>query len=449
MILPWMLYCVVVGVVLGTAAALAEAACRHRGLAVRPIWAGAGAITVALCAVAWWAPGTGLPVGVGLGPLMVVGAPAAGAAADAWWVERVWTSAAAVVGRLGGVARSVRPLEPIVLGLWAAVSGALVLVLAGSAFALRRQAARWRRTRLRGVDVTISHAMGPAVVGVVRPRIVLPSWVLGEPDEAQGFVLRHEQEHLHAGDPWLVLASFLAAVLMPWNLALWWQFRRLREAVELDCDRRVLRYAGPARRRAYGELLFRVAHHLRAGVPRPALACFAERGTALERRIRTMLRLASPLPIKWTLTLIVGSAGLLALACSVPGPDSATAPETTEATSEVYEAAEVADEGEAGPRFTPYTVGPDITNRVEVTEALRSEYPPLLRNAGIGGTVTVWFYIDETGEVQDTRVQEGSGHAPLDEAALRVASKMHFTPALNRDQPVPVWVAFPITFQAR
>lgn len=449
MIVPWMLYSVVVAAVLGTAASLGEAACRHRGLAVRPIWAGAGVITLALCAAAWWAPGTGLQASIGLGSLVVVEAPASGAAGEGWWLASVWTNAAALIARLGGVAESVRPLEPIVLGLWAAVSGALVLVLNASALALQRRSARWRRTRLRGVDVTISHATGPAVIGVVRPRIVVPSWVLGETEEAQGLVLRHEQEHVHAGDPWLVLASFLVALLMPWNPALWWQFKRLREAVELDCDRRVLRDAGASRRRAYGELLLVVAHHLRASAPRPALACFAERGTALERRIRTMLRLASPLPLKWTLTLIVGSAGLLALACSVPGPDSPTAPETTEATSEVYEAAEVAEGPESGPQFTPYTVGPDIRNRAEVTEALQSEYPPLLRDAGIGGTVGVWIYIDENGEVHDTRIQEGSGHAALDQAALNVAATMDFTPALNRDQPVPVWVAFPITFQVQ
>jgi protein TonB len=103
----------------------------------------------------------------------------------------------------------------------------------------------------------------------------------------------------------------------------------------------------------------------------------------------------------------------------------------------------------AGPAFTPYTVGPDITNRADVTRALQREYPALLRDAGIGGTVNVWFYIDENGRVIDTRVQEGSGHRQLDEAALRVADVMEFSPALNRDKKVPVWVSFPITFQVR
>jgi protein TonB len=103
----------------------------------------------------------------------------------------------------------------------------------------------------------------------------------------------------------------------------------------------------------------------------------------------------------------------------------------------------------SAPTFTPYTVAPDLINRPEVSRALEREYPPLLRDAGIGGTARVWFFIDEDGRVQDRRLDASSGHAQLDEAAMAVASLMRFTAALNRDKKVPVWVAFPITFQVR
>jgi len=100
----------------------------------------------------------------------------------------------------------------------------------------------------------------------------------------------------------------------------------------------------------------------------------------------------------------------------------------------------------AAPTFTPYTVAPDLRNTSEVRRALEREYPPLLRDAGIGGTVNVWFFIDEGGSVLQTRVQKSSGHKALDDAALKVADIMEFSPALNRDKRVKVWVAFPITF---
>jgi len=101
------------------------------------------------------------------------------------------------------------------------------------------------------------------------------------------------------------------------------------------------------------------------------------------------------------------------------------------------------------PVFTPYTVAPDLRNREEVGRALEREYPPLLRDAGIGGTVVVYLFIDEEGAVQNTRVHTSSGHTSLDEAALRVGNVMRFSPAMNRDKKVPVWVSLPITFQVR
>ena len=103
----------------------------------------------------------------------------------------------------------------------------------------------------------------------------------------------------------------------------------------------------------------------------------------------------------------------------------------------------------AAPTFTPYTVRPDIKNRTAVARALEREYPPLLRDAGIGGTVQVWFFIDEDGSVVNTQVNESSGHKALDDAALQVANIIEFTPALNRDKRVPVWISLPITFTTR
>jgi len=103
----------------------------------------------------------------------------------------------------------------------------------------------------------------------------------------------------------------------------------------------------------------------------------------------------------------------------------------------------------AAPTFTPWTVEPGIRNRAELERALVREYPPLLRDAGIGGTVDVWFFIDEEGTVVKTQVAESSGHQALDDAALLVADIIQFSPALNRDKRVPVWISVPINFTTR
>lgn len=102
----------------------------------------------------------------------------------------------------------------------------------------------------------------------------------------------------------------------------------------------------------------------------------------------------------------------------------------------------------SAPTFTPYEVAPELKNRSEVQRALERHYPPLLRDAGIGGQPIVWFFIDENGRVQRTQLNKSSGHDALDQAALKVADIMEFSPALNRDKKVQVWVSLPITFRA-
>lgn len=103
----------------------------------------------------------------------------------------------------------------------------------------------------------------------------------------------------------------------------------------------------------------------------------------------------------------------------------------------------------AAPTFTPMTVRPSLRNNSEVQQALMRFYPPLLRDAGIGGTVNVWFFIDVNGKVVRTQVKTSSGYDAFDQAALKVADLMEFTPAYNRDKKVPVWVALDITFEVQ
>ena len=103
----------------------------------------------------------------------------------------------------------------------------------------------------------------------------------------------------------------------------------------------------------------------------------------------------------------------------------------------------------AEPVFTPYTVAPRILNVGDIQTAMVRAYPVLLRDAGIGGTVSVWYFIDEEGIVQSYRINESSGFQALDDAALAVADLYRFSPATKDGEAVAVWVTFPITFAVR
>jgi periplasmic protein TonB len=108
-----------------------------------------------------------------------------------------------------------------------------------------------------------------------------------------------------------------------------------------------------------------------------------------------------------------------------------------------------ADDISRAPTFTPMTVRPELQNTREIQRALERNYPPLLRDAGIGGTPVVWFFIDENGRVLRTQLSKSSGYDALDAAAIQVANMMQFSPALNRDKRVQVWVEIPVVFTAR
>ena len=80
--------------------------------------------------------------------------------------------------------------------------------------------------------------------------------------------------------------------------------------------------------------------------------------------------------------------------------------------------------------------------------ALGREYPSLLREGGIGGTVSVWFLIATDGHVVNTILHDSSGLEALDQAAMNVADVFPFRPAENEGAAVAVWVSLPVTFQA-
>lgn len=72
------------------------------------------------------------------------------------------------------------------------------------------------------------------------------------------------------------------------------------------------------------------------------------------------------------------------------------------------------------------------------------DYPPDLRQAGVGGEVVLRLRLTDKGRVIEAKLAESSGHPQLDEAVQRSVRRCRFDPALR--DGVPVWSN--LTFRA-
>jgi hypothetical protein len=276
-------------------------------------------------------------------------------------------------------ARLDRPLAAAWLALAAVALARLVVVAVQG----RRVVRRWPRRVVHGAPVRVSGDVGPAVAGALRPQVVLPAWALDDP--RLPVMLAHERAHVRAGDPLLLAAARAAAALLPWHPAVWWQLRRLRAAVEVDCDRRVLR-ARAADARAYGALLLDVAARPTAALP---VLAMASSPTLLRRRIdvittrrpaHALLRAAAPATL---------AAALVALACETPRP-TGPRPVARVPLTQVVPAADAVPEGHV--------------SAADVRDVLAAHAPDLLQT-GHRRSRRLWVVQEADGRV--SRVEHG------------------------------------------
>jgi len=312
-----------VSVLLGLAAATAEPVARALRLPTRFTWGVAMLGSVAL--VGWGlssptpVPLEPAPAGVTLSGDASASVPhALGHSGRGWW-DRLsplpGIALAAAHDRIPSPGPAIRTRGARLFALaWAGGSVLLVALLAGGALHHRRTRRRWPRESVLGHPVRIAPEGGPAVAGFLDPEILVPRWALELPEGELRLILRHEDEHRRARDPLLLGAASLLVALTPWNPVLWWQLRRLRDALEVDCDTRVLgrsRLRGRSRdedlstlpARPYAELLLRVGSmtpaRSRSHLPAPAPFVTPAIGgspTQLERRILAM-RTHRPRPL--------------------------------------------------------------------------------------------------------------------------------------------------------
>lgn len=414
MIAAWMIYITAVAAVIGLAALAMEHGFNALSRQTRWVWAAALVATMALPVYAFLRPAPPDPMAI-----TVVGtAPIANPATALTPASRIFVALEQISGPLGI--------------LWVIATACVVIVVAASWWRMRRQAASWAVGSVGGVPVRYSASSGPAVVGCFPGIIVLPRWTRTLDSEWQQMMVAHEEEHLRAQDTGLILSALFLVALLPWCPIAWWMFGRLRHAIELDCDHRVLRRGYD--RKAYGNLLIELTQRAIRG-PVPA-AAFAAPKPLLTRRIRLMMK-PTLRRYRWHAVLAAAAAvTLTAIGCELPTPpteDKSSQSEPEQLTANLHVARELLQEAEGRleRRFGEGPIGDEEREEL-VGTILRTKRALEEAMAANGGNFE--FTASEVGPADEQAVSEAEfGRFRLRAIEETAAGALHSNPQVYVD----------------
>ena len=104
--------------------------------------------------------------------------------------------------------------------------------------------------------------MSPCLLGVLKPKILLPSWIIKAFSEEQiRYILVHELAHIKRKD---VLTNWLITItqLIYWfNPFVWIAFYNMRKDMELACDSLALSYIDEKELKNYGNIIIQMAEY--------------------------------------------------------------------------------------------------------------------------------------------------------------------------------------------
>ncbi|MGS0674878.1 TonB family protein [Shewanella sp. 0m-4] len=155
----------------------------------------------------------------------------------------------------------------IALSIWLVGIAAMVTLLSLQAIALTRILSTATRVHHTGANLpTYSHpgVQSPMLVGVINPKIILPSNFIQLNADEQQSIIAHEQYHHQRRDLLSNLLAYSALSLFWFNPICWLAYRRFRDDQELACDAFVTQSLNKQQKICYSQVLLaysQQAHH--------------------------------------------------------------------------------------------------------------------------------------------------------------------------------------------
>jgi TonB family protein len=316
----------------------------------------------------------------------------------------------------GGQGDSAFRFAAILPWLW--LSGALLLALK-----LVRDQQRFRRAlgRLRpgpdGCWIAERSGVGPAVIGWLAPRIVLPAdFAERYSPQQQALVLAHERCHLRHGDLHISLLASALRCLYWFNPLLQIAFRALRFDLELACDAATLANH-PGSRRSYADAMLNT-QLADLGLP---VGCYWQSSHPLKKRIAMLNKPTagrSRLLLSAAVALCLTAATGMAAWAAQGGASTADAdrPATTRLSDSSYRS------------LKP------------------PKYPSEALEAKVSGKVLLRVLVGVDGLPAQIEVEHSEPAGVFDQASIDAVRSWTFNPGSKDGQPVEGWVQVPITF---
>ena len=304
--------------------------------------------------------------------------------------------------------------------VWLIGLAAMLLYALASYLRLRRRVSA--SIPLRENIYVCDEVPSPFILGIVRPRIYLPSAL----DEAQrGSVLSHERAHLARRDHWWKPLGFALLAVYWFNPLLWLAYTLLCRDIELACDERVLRGMDAGQVKDYSSAL------LACSVPRRMIAAcplaFGEVGVGA--RVKNALRYKKP--AFWVVAASVAVCVVVAV-CFLTNPERAT--------MKWAKSLRVEDVARIELFVMPQAIDKqykdlDTEEIAEAVARINKSGGWYVRNAEllVGGSTTL--YVTTTDGVRHTVVNNGNVYLHIDGDAYR---NFHITwPYTEGNAPLP------------
>lgn len=201
-------------------------------------------------------------------------------------------------------------LDWLAIGSWIWLAGLLVLLGYALVSVLRLRRRVREAVPLEENVWMCDQVDTPFLLGVLRPKIYLPSDL---PQEALGPVLAHERAHLARGDHWWKPLGFLLLAVYWFHPLVWVAYVLFCRDLELACDERVIRGLDGAGKRAYSLAL------LACSTNRPVFsACPLAFGEgSVKGRVKAVLNYRKP---AFWLVLAAAAACVIAAVCFLTDP---------------------------------------------------------------------------------------------------------------------------------